>query len=397
MPWPSAFVIAAVAVGQVGHAMRNVDHEAKQQALRSSLTCDVRSGDVAKVKQELQDDPFCVHRVTSDGISALGTAIYENYLEIVKLLLKHGAQVNDEDGGGSPLIEAAGNGNVKIIRELVRYGAKVDPPGKSGAPLFSAVKNNNFWTVKALIEYKANVNAVDDMQETPLHKACVKSGDYEIVKLLVDAKANVNAKNSKGWTPLSVAMLVGRDYIYMPRVGYYIDKRKITPLLDAGAEVNAVNNHQQTALHLAVWDPDALQLLLQHKADVNAADENGTTPLMAALEEDEPEPLAVKYLLDAKADVNVKLNLSTPLHLAVKKNLTEETELLLAAKADVNAKDAEGKTPFDYAEGEVKELLKKYGGAGGESWRVWGAELQAKLKKKLKKVGFKWPTPPAQQ
>ena len=57
------------------------------------------------------------------------------------------------------------------------------------------------------------------------------------VKLLVDAKANVNAKNSKGWTPLSVAMLVGRDYIYMPRVGYYIDKRKITPLLDAGAEV----------------------------------------------------------------------------------------------------------------------------------------------------------------
>ena len=65
-------------------------------------------------------------------------------------------------------------------------------------------------------------------------------------------------------------------------------------------KVNAVNNHQQTALHLAVWDPDALQLLLQHKADVNAADENGTTPLMAALEEDEPEPLAVKYLLDAK-------------------------------------------------------------------------------------------------
>ena len=55
-------------------------------------------------------------------------------------------------------------------------------------------------------------------------------------------------------------------------------------------KVNAVNNHQQTALHL----------VLQHTADVNAADENGTTPLMAALEEDEPEPLAVKYLLDAK-------------------------------------------------------------------------------------------------
>lgn len=33
------------------------------QALWSSLTCDVRSGDLAKVQQELQDDPACVHRV----------------------------------------------------------------------------------------------------------------------------------------------------------------------------------------------------------------------------------------------------------------------------------------------------------------------------------------------
>ena len=61
-----------------------------------------------------------------------------------------------------------------------------------------------------------------------------------------------------------------------------------------------MNNHRQTALHLAVWDPDALHLLLQHKADVNAADENGTTPLMAALEEKEVEPLVVEYLLEAK-------------------------------------------------------------------------------------------------
>lgn len=384
MSWPlGAITVIAAVAGHVG-AMRSLDHEAKLQASWSDLTCNVRSGDVAKVEQELQSDRGCVNRVTSDGISALGTAVYEDYLEIVKLLLKHGAHVNDEDGGGFPLIQAAYNGNVAMIKELVRYGAKVDPPGKSGAPLFNAIEMNNPSAVKALLKYKANVNAVDpedDMQETPLHKACVKSGNYEIVQLLVDAKANLNAKNSKGLTPLSVA--VGKGW-----GEYYIDTRMITPLLDAGAEVNAVNNHRQTALHLAVWDPDALHLLLQHKADVNAADENGTTPLMAALEEKEVEPLVVEYLLEAKADVNVKLNHSTPLHLAVKKNLMDETVLLLAAEADVNVKDAEGKTPFDYAEGEVKELLKKHGGAGGESWRLWGAELKAKLKKKLKKVGF---------
>ena len=41
---------------------------------------------------------------TSDGISALGTAVYEDYLEIVKLLLKHGAHVNDEDGSWDVII-----------------------------------------------------------------------------------------------------------------------------------------------------------------------------------------------------------------------------------------------------------------------------------------------------
>ena len=96
----------------------------------------------------------------------------------------------------------------------------------------------------------------------------------------------------------------------------------------------------------------------------------------------------VDVFASLKADVNVTLNGSTLLHQAVKKNSLDITKLLLTATADVNAEDAEGNTPYDYAEGEVKELLKKYGGAGSESWRLWRYQLKAKLKKKLK-IGFK--------
>ena len=88
----------------------------------------------------------------------------------------------------------------------------------------------------------------------------------------------------------------------------------------------------------------------------------------------------VDVFASLKADVNVKLNGSTLLHQAVKKNSLDITKLLLTA--------TEGNTPYDYAEGEVKELLKKYGGAGSESWRLWRYQLKAKLKKKLK-IGFK--------
>mmetsp|Transcript_26063 Transcript_26063/g.42509 ORF Transcript_26063/g.42509 Transcript_26063/m.42509 type:complete len:387 (+) Transcript_26063:49-1209(+) len=385
MPWRSVLVIACAvaAVGQVGHALRQ-GHEAN---LEASLGEQCGDEDVAEVMQRIKEDPGCVNRVDFDGNTALSGAIHKRRLEVVKLLLKSGADVDGKYGGDKPLFLAAYYGNdeimADIIRELVRYGAKVDRPDKKGnTPLFTAVRENSYYAVKALLKFKANVNVVDarDMQDTPLHVA-VERGNAEIVKLLVNAKAKLNAKDSKGLTPLSIAVMKGHGE-------YYSDTSLMMPLLDAGAEVNAVNNRHQTALLLAVWDPHAVQLLLKHNADVNVADENGTTPLMAALEEKEVEPLVVEYLLEAKADVNVKLNHSTPLHLAVKKNLMDETVLLLAAEADVNVKDAEGKTPFDYAEGEVKELLKKHGGAGGESWRLWGAELKAKLKKKLKKFGF---------
>jgi len=40
-------------------------------------------------------------------------------------------------------------------------------------------------------------------------------------------------------------------------------------------------------------------------------------------------------------------------------------ELLIAAGADVNAKDEAGGTPLDWADGELSDLLRKHGGKTG--------------------------------
>ena len=89
-------------------------------------------------------------------------------------------------------------------------------------------------------------------------------------------------------------------------------------------------------------------------------DKEGRTSLHLAALEGRKD--VVELLLASKAEVNAKDNKGeTPLHMAARKGRKDVVELLLANKAEVNAKDNEGKTPLHIAAGfgrkDVAELL----------------------------------------
>ena len=141
---------------------------------------------------------------------------------------------------------------------------------------------------------------------------------------------------------------------------------------------------------------DVVELLLANRADVNAKDYKGNTPLHDAvdngykdvaellLQHDGQDMTAhdatiheaaksgnyemVKVLLKANPDlVNSKDNNSaTPLHYAAAMGYRDVAELLLANKADVNAKDNKGNTPLhvavDNGYKDVAELLLQHDG-----------------------------------
>ena len=112
-------------------------------------------------------------------------------------------------------------------------------------------------------------------------------------------------------------------------------------------------------------DTDAVRLLLDRKAEVNATNAAGATALMAAAQTGRPR--AVRMLLDAGADPNLrtKKNESALAEAATAGN-EETVSLLLRSGAEVNVQDIRGYSPLLYAAGSdsmplpvVKMLLAK--------------------------------------
>ena len=141
----------------------------------------------------------------------LHTAVSSRNLEIVKILLQNGADVNttDEDGF-TPLHIAAYNGNLQMVKILLQNGSgifldiKDNTNGRSA--LHVAVYDGNLEIVRVLVEKGANINAKDDDGFSPLHIA-VYIENLKMLKILIQSGAHLNAKDKKNKTPLDYARM----------------------------------------------------------------------------------------------------------------------------------------------------------------------------------------------
>jgi ankyrin repeat protein len=181
-------------------------------------------------------------------------------------------------------------------------------------------------------------------------------GDLVAVNALLEDNPDlVFMKDGLGWTPLHVAAVTGQ--------------KDVAELLVANkADVNARDDDGATPLHLAVrGHKDMAALLLADKADVNAADMDGWTPLHFAANFGESNFDVEEWLLAYNADVNAMAHGGfTPLHFAVAEGFADKAELLLANRADVNAVDDKGETPLQVlalkGHNDLVNLLRQHGG-----------------------------------
>jgi ankyrin repeat protein len=129
--------------------------------------------------------------------------------------------------------------------------------------------------------------------------------------------------------------------------------------INKGADVNARQNGGMTPLMLAAGfneDPEVATTLLEAGANVDAQNKNGETALMwAAQYNTNPEMIATLLKAGAKIETQTKALGQTALMWAASYNTNPEVvTILLKAGADGKVKSNEGKTAFDYAQGNER-------------------------------------------
>ena len=91
-------------------------------------------GDISKVRKLLDEGRVSVHDTTEEGESLLSLACNAGYFELAQVLLAMRANVEDRGikGDCTPLMEAASAGHVDIVKLLIAHGADVNAQSSSG-------------------------------------------------------------------------------------------------------------------------------------------------------------------------------------------------------------------------------------------------------------------------
>jgi ankyrin repeat protein len=373
-----------------------------------------RSGKVEAARRLLEAGADVNATESFGGQSALMWAAAQGQGEMVKLLASKGADLNARGvvrqwerkviteprpkdmnkGGFTPLLYAAREGCVDCVRNLIAAGADLDlgDPERI-TPLVMAIMNLHFESAAELIRGGADVDKWDLYGRSPIYMAAdvstlpvkgngamavIPSEDsisaLDIGRMLLEKGANPNLRLKRRPPYRDVPQDRGGDAILA---------QGATPLLRAAR----------------AGDAPFVKLLLEHKALVDLPSKEGVTPLMAAAGVDfgtrvtrgrnrtnEGVLATMQLLLDAGADINARMlvergnagpngasqaasyNLvlrarpsqvptasavpdQTALHGAAQRGYTPVVKFLVEHGADLQAKDAAGRTPLDLAKG----------------------------------------------
>ncbi|KAM0460131.1 hypothetical protein ACHAO4_002262 [Trichoderma viride] len=312
---------------------------------------------------------------------ALQHAVDGENIEVIKLFLEIGADVNAECGEwGSALLAAAAKGNLRALELLVKSGANVNSPSERGTCLLTSLNEKSTQCLTFLLDNGADIDVQSGNGETALSDT-LKRGhvDMDLLKLLLERNANVNAFDGKYRTPLQTACA----NINLYELQYYVEA-----LLERGADPNIRGGEYGTALQAVCchdnlkgkpkeYVQDAIsviQLLIDYGANVNTqGGKYGSAFNAAASCKSSSAAIQImKLLLDNGAEIDQQgdTDWGTALHVACNKGSLETVRWLLDKGIDVNAESGRFATPLQAAVVEAVGAVQLYGGRKPEGLEI---------------------------
>ena len=326
------------------HAASTLGHSECVKALLSIRAPILARNNSCKTPVDVSKQKAAINSHNGQGNTPLQVAVLCGEEEVVSTLVNDfDCDPNVKDNHGRSLLHSACiGGHVSMVQTLVyKYSQDINAvDDQSNMPLhLAALHGNREVALMLLDEFKCDPSARGHLGRTLLHTAC-SAGHVNLVKTLINEyKADISDRDSEMNTALHVAAICGRDELVLELIDDFQcslkDKGHLgrtllhsaciggnvslvqTLILKYNVVVNARDEQNDTPLHLAGEAKLVLMLINEFQCDPNVRGYLGRTLLHSACSGGNVS-LVKTLIVEHKADINAQDDQNhTPLQVAV--------------------------------------------------------------------------------
>ena len=248
----------------------------------------------------------------SSGENGLGYAISsESCLLIIDYLASvYNINKTDEEGNNALMACVKMSKNIEVIKILLKYGADINKNDNYGNSIFiiAVINNYSIEDLDFLLNEGAIIDYFNHLGYNALTIAVLNNIELDIVKFLIIKGCPIN-NFLIPYAPMDGTFAPMTNFIFILK--YYKDNLEmINFLLENGANINLAMKNGNTPLIMALVYKcgfEIIELFIKNGALINIQNVIGSTPLIVAVKNDHGIDV-IKLILENGADKKLKNN-----------------------------------------------------------------------------------------